>query len=432
MNTLAAALAEAPATPAWRRLLVQAALVPAIGLALFAAWAALAPLAGAVVAPAQVKVEHNRKAVQHAEGGIVREILVRDGQAVRAGQALLVLADARTEAELALLHEQGLATRAQVARAEAEARGASRVDWPDDLLRDARGRDAVAREQALFAARRRALDEQGALLQAQRRDAAAQGAGLQAQIDNTTRSAALTDEELALNEGLARDGFVARTRVLGLQRLASDYRTRLAEHASELAALRQRDGELRVRAVQLALQHQAQAADELRAASARLREIEQRLRAPRDLAERLTVRAPVDGVVMNLKVAAAGAVAAPREPLLELVPAHEKLVFQARVAVQDIEHVRPGGAAELRLLGSDARWRAPLPARVAFVSPDRTPDPVNGLPGYDITLEIDGPGEPGLRPGMPAEAYVLTGERSLLQYLLRPLDLFRQRALREA
>jgi HlyD family type I secretion membrane fusion protein len=413
-----------------RNALVQVSLVGA----LFAAWSALAPLDGAVVAPATVKVELNRKTVQHQEGGIVREILVRDGQAVRAGDALLVVANLRADADLAVLRDQWRAARAHLARAHAESQLAPSLLPPQELARDPQAAEHLARELGVFAARRRALDEQVALLHAQLRDTAAQGQGLEAQMDSTGRSASLTDEELALNEQLAKDGFVSRTRVIGLQRLASDYRSRIGEHSSELASIHQRDGELRTRIAQLRLQYQTQGADDLRDATAKLREAEEKLRPSIDQAERQTVRAPVDGVVMGLKVAAAGAVIGPREPLLDVVPAREKLVFDARVAPQDIEHVRTGGNAELRLLGSDARTRAPLAARVVFVAPDRVTEANTGRAWFDVTLEADAVASSAndLRPGMPAEAYINTGERTLLQYLLKPLTLFSQRALREA
>lgn len=426
---------DEPAHAQDRRRLRRPALVQLVVVgALFAAWSAAAPLDGAVVAPATVKVELNRKTVQHQEGGIVREILVRDGQAVRAGDALMIVANLRTDADLALLRDQWRAARAHVARAEAESRLTPLLTPPPELARDAQAAEHLAREQGVFAARRRALDEQVALLHAQLRDTAAQGQGLQAQMDSTGRSASLTDEELALNEQLAKDGFVARTRVIGLERLASDYRSRMGEHASEMASIRQRDGELRARVAQLRLQYQAQGADDLRDATAKLREIDEKLRPSQDQSERQTVRAPVDGVVMGLKVASAGAVIAPREPLLDVVPAREKLVFDARVAPQDIEHVQAGGRAELRLLGSDARTRVPLAARVVFVAPDRMTDANTGSAWFNVTLEADASAANGtdLRPGMPAEAYISTGERSLLQYLAKPLTLFSQRALREA
>jgi HlyD family type I secretion membrane fusion protein len=426
-----------PAGRAELKRLRRHALLPLLiaGL-LLAAWSTSAPLAGAVVAPASVKVELNRKTVQHQEGGIVRELRVRDGQAVRAGDALMVVADLRSDADLAVLKDRWRATRVRIARAEAEARLADRFEPPAEIARDARAAVHLAREAAIFTTRRQALQEHGALLRTQAFEANAQAAGLQAQIDATGQSVRLSDEELALNDKLAAEGFVHRSRLIGLQRVSSDYRTRLAEHRSELALVRQRAGELQARVAQLRLQLQAQAVEELREANAALHELEQRLRPSQDHVERQTVRAPVDGTVMALRVAGPGAVVAPREPLLDVVPAREQLVIEARIAPQDIEHVRVGGAAEVRLLGSQARLLPPLPARVVFVAADRRTDERSGQSWFDVTVEVDAvaarqPDGPRLQPGLPAELYITTAERTLLQYLLQPLQLFSHRALRE-
>lgn len=405
--------------------------------ALASAWSAFAPLAGAVIAPAEVKVELNRKTVQHAEGGIVREILVRDGQVVRAGDPLLTIGDMRGEAELALLQDQWRAARLRAARADAEARLATRFDPPAELANDPQAAEHIVRERAVFTARRQSIDEQIVLLQDQVTQAHAQAAALDSQIQATSQSARLSDEELALNERLAAEGFVSRARLIGLQRVASDYASRIGEHRGDLASAQQRAGELRARIAQLKLQQQTQATDELRDATAQVRELTERLRPSRDHVERQTVRAPVDGAIMGLRIASAGAVVGPREPLLDVVPTHEKLVISARIAPQDIEHLRVGGTAEVRLIGSDARQRTPLPARVAFVSPDRMSDASGQRVWFEVTVEVDRAAvreqTPALQlqPGMPAELYVTTAERTLIEYLAKPLGLFTQRALRE-
>ncbi|HJW12266.1 MAG TPA: HlyD family type I secretion periplasmic adaptor subunit [Albitalea sp.] len=420
----------------WQRQVRSLLLPVAVAAGLLAAWTAAAPLAGAVVAPAQLKVEYKRKTVQHQEGGIVREILVHDGQQVRAGDPLLVVGDLRQEAELKLLQDQWRAARARVARAEAESRLAARFDAPDELQRDSAAADHIARERAVFASRRAALDEQGALLQAQVLQAQAQAAALESQIDATKVSGKLSEEELAMNEDLARQGFVNRTRLIGLQRIAADYKSRLGEVGGELAAARQRVAELRARGAQLRLSYQTQATDELKDAASRVRELEERLRPSQDQVERQVVRAPVDGDVMSLHVAGPGAVIAPREPLLDVVPRHEKLVVDARIEPQDIEHVHVGGAAEVRLLSADARRTPLLPAKVTFVSADRVTQGETGKAWFDVTVEVDARAleqlpAVRLQAGMPAELYVTTGDRTLLEYLTKPLRTFSQRALRE-
>ena len=421
--------------PQWRRLARQGLLTLAITGAALAVWAAAAPIAGAVVAPARIKVELNRKTVQHQEGGIVREILVREGQHVQAGDPLLVVGDLRTDAELALHRDALRAALAARARATAEAALQPEITIPPEL----QGADAaehVGRERALFAARRRALDDQVVSLREQVHQAQSQAAALQARIDAADDSTQYAASELQMNEQLVKDGFINRTRMLALQRNAADYRARLAEFRGELAAVRQRIGEMNAHSAQLRNQYQSQAADELKDASARVREIEQKLLPSRDQAERQLVRSPVAGEVMALRVAAVGEAIAPRAPLLDVVPEQERLVVEARVRPQDVEHVRKGGAAEVRLLGDEASALRPLPARVTFVSPDRMSSPDGREAWFETTVEVDATAlrqrpDVRLQAGMPVELFVTTAQRTPIEYLAKPLSLFATRAMRE-
>jgi HlyD family type I secretion membrane fusion protein len=438
--SFAALLAQCDPDPAVRSELsryARHALVPvAAAVALGALWSAAAPLSGAIVAPAQVKVELNRKTVQHQEGGIVREILVRDGQHVRAGEPLVVVGDVRSDAELSLLQDQWRAERIRLARASAEAALAPAFAAPDDLVAEVQAAEHLARERALFGARRRTLDEQVASLQMQAREARAQAAALEAQIAATETSARLSAEELEINDKLAQQGFVQRTRLLALQRTEADYRARIGEYRSESAIARQRIGELEARIAQARNQYQQHAADELKEATLRLREIEERLRPSQDQVERQLVRSPVDGEVMALRVSAVGDVIGPREPILDVVPAREKLVVEARIRPEDIEYVRKDVPAEVRLSTLDARDAPPLPGKVVFVSADRVSRPETRESWFVATVEVDTDGlqsQPELRlqPGMPAELYVTTAPRTLVEYLVEPLGLFAGRAMRE-
>jgi HlyD family type I secretion membrane fusion protein len=405
-------------------------------LGLVALWSATAPLSGAVVAGGQVKVELNRKTVQHQEGGIVRQILVRDGERVRAGQPLVVVGDVRSDAELSLLQDQLRAARIRAARAQAEAALQSRFSAPADLAGRPEAAEHLAREHALFAARRRTLDEQIGALEQQIHDAHAQAGALEAQIAATETSAKLSAEEVEMNNKLVREGFVNRTRLLGLQREASDYVARVGEYRSELALARQRAGDLQARIAQARNQYQQQAADELKEASAKVRELEERLRPSQDQVERQMVRSPVDGEVMSMRVSAVGEVVGPREPILDVVPEHEKLVVEARIHPQDIDHVHKDAPAEVRLSAFDARTVPLLPARVTFVSPDRVADPDSAESWFVATVEVDAASlknfpQVHLHAGMPAELFVTTPQRTLFQYLTKPLVLFSNRAMRE-
>lgn len=421
---------DAGGKSALRRLGRQFAVPLAVAATLTGVWLAVAPLSGAIVAPAQLKVELNRKTVQHQEGGIVREILVRDGQKVHAGEPLLVVGDLRSSAEFSLLQDRLQAELVRKARAAAEAALEPRFISPPGAA------EHSAREQALFAARRRTLDEQIASLVAQIRDGHAQASALESQIAANEVSARLSVEEIDINEKLARQGFVNRTRMLALERGAADYRSRIAETQSDLAAARQRSGDLQARIAQARNQYQSQAADELKEASARVRELEERLRPSRDQVERQLVRSPVDGEVMSMRVSAVGEVIGPREAILDVVPAREKLVIEARIRPEDIDHVRKDSPAQVRLAAFDARSTPLLPGTVVFVSADRVTAPSGSESWFVATVELDAAalqGHPHLRlqPGMPAELFVKTSERTLFEYLARPVAVFTSRAMRE-
>jgi HlyD family type I secretion membrane fusion protein len=423
------------AQEALRRLSRHALIPLAIAGGLLILWSTLAPLSGAVIAAGRVKVELNRKTVQHQEGGIVRKILVRDGDLVRAGQPLLVIGDVRNDAELSLLQDQLVTERIRYARASAEAALSSSFQSPADLDTSI-AKEPLAREQALFDSRRRTLNELVTSLNAQVRDAQAQADALSHQIESIEGSAKLASDELALNEKLVSQGFVQRSRLLQLQRDASDYRSRISEAQSELSLAHQRGGEVQARIRQTRNQYQQLAADESKESASKIREIEERLRPSKDQAERQYVRAPVDGKVMGLHVAAVGEVVAPREPLLDVVPTREKLVVEARIRPQDINHVREGSAAQVRLTPFDSRSTPLLAGSVTFVSPDLVTGPENSEAWFVATVVVDASAlasRPGmqLQAGMPAELYVTTPARTLFQYLAKPFTSFTSHAMRE-
>jgi HlyD family type I secretion membrane fusion protein len=419
------------------RTLSRQTLVPlAIAGGLLTLWALTAPLSGAIVAVGKLKVELNRKTVQHQEGGLVRKILVRDGELVRAGQPLIVVGDVRTDADLSLLQDQLDAERIRNARAVAESALAMDFDAPEDLAGKQRALEHLMRETALFTARRRTLDQHIASLNAQMHEAQRQASALTEQIASTETATRLATEELQINEKLVRDGFVQRTRLLQLQRDEADYRSRLAESHGDLALARQRMGELQARIAQARNQHQQQATDEAKESAARIRELEERVRPSRDQSERQFVRAPVDGRVMALRVSAIGEAIGPRDPILDIVPTHEKLVVEAHIRPQDINHVHDQSPAEVRLSGFDARTTPLLPGKVVFVSPDRLTAPESGESWFVATVEVDAAAlkyrpEIRLQAGMPAELFITTPKRTLFQYLAKPLNAFASRAMRE-
>jgi HlyD family type I secretion membrane fusion protein len=428
-------LLDAPAKPAsfGRRALL---LPLGIASALLVLWASLAPVSGAVVAAARIKVELERKTVQHLEGGIVREIKVRNGQKVRAGEVLLVVDDVRGDAELALLEDQLRAERVRHARVSAETTLARDFTIDATLAAEPRAAELLARERAQFAARRRTLDEQLDALQLQIGAARAQSSALESQIESIRESGRLSAEELALNEKLVAEGYVARARLLPLQRADADNRSRLGESRGELALAKQRAAELQARMADARNRYQQAATDELKTCAARLRELEERLRPSKDQVERQAIRSPVDGVVMGLRVTAPGEVLAAGAAILDVVPSNEMLVVEARIRPQDINHVFADAPAQVRLAAFDARTTPLLPGRVTFVSPDRMSDAESGESWFAATVEVDAAAlehhpEIRLKAGMPAELFVTTSDRTLFEYLVSPITAFTNRALRE-
>ncbi len=373
---------------------------------------------------------------QHQEGGLLRELRVRPGQVVRRGEVLLVIGDVRSDAALDALRKQLDAERLRAARCRAELAFARQVDWPADAELPAAAAESRARERSLFESRRQMLDDQLAALQAQAHDAQARIAALGAQLEAGERSTRLAADELAINTTLAESGFIQKTRLLGLERGMAELHGRSEATRGQIAEARLQSNGVASSLAQARGAYRQRAADELQEAGARIRELEERLRPSSDQVERQNVRAPVDGTVMALRVSAPGTAVGPREPLLELLPSDEALRVEMRIDPHDIDHVRAGADAEVRLSAFDARSTKLLKARVASVSPDALTDPQTRQPAYLAQVEVPASEmalQPQLRlqPGMPAEVFVTTPSRSLAEYLLKPLGVFARRALRE-
>jgi len=405
----------------------------AIGLG---GWTAVAPLSGAIVAPGFVKVDLNRKVVQHQEGGIVREIRVRDGDRVKQGQPLVVIDDVRVDATLDMLSIQLIAERAKVARLAAEAAFTPKVVFPADILRrenELKVIEILERERALFRSRRESVESQIAQLRAQIREAQAEAAALTEQIAAEERAIQLQKEELAANEELLRQKYVQKTRVLTLQRAVAEYEVKHGEDRANLSRARQKASELELRIITAQNTYKQQAVDDLKESTARMFDLEEKLRPSKDAAERQHVVAPIDGEVVGLRVFTAGAVVGPRDVLMEIVPAEKTLIVEARIRPEDINHVQKGSEAEIRLTAYKQRTTPLVKGSVMYVSGDRMVDEHNGQPYYVAQIEV-APGALGelkMSAGMPAEVFVRTDTRTAFDYLFAPVTAYLRRAMRE-
>lgn len=411
-----------------------ATLVP-IGL-----WLTLAPLTSAVVAQGFVKVDLNRRPVQHAEGGMVREVMVRDGQRVKAGDPLLALGDVSVDAENNRLGIRVLGERAAIARLEAEQTLQGGFALPADLAKaaakDRRVAELVTKERSVFTTRRGALLEQTALLRSQRERVGQEITSLRAQIVAAGDSLKFQKSELETNRDLASEGFIARTRIAQLESSTADYGVKLEERRSELARAEQRlvDTDLRIRSLES--EYRQQAGDQLKAAYARLSELEQELRKSSDASSRQLILAPAAGQVLDLRYTAPGAVITPREVIAEIVPDDTRLVVEARIPTEDINRVALDQHADIRFTAFKYRTTGLVSGKVIYVSPDRLVERTTNMPYYSVMIEVDAKslaeqGNMALSAGMPAEVFVTGDRRTPLEYMLEPLVDSMRHAARE-
>jgi membrane fusion protein, epimerase transport system len=423
-----------------RRLARRGVWVLAVGLLPLAAWLALAPLSSAVVAQAHVKVDLDRRPVQHAEGGIVREVKVRDGQRVRQGEPLIVLGDVAVDADVNRLSYRLLAEQAGIVRLEAEQAFTPALVFPAELTqaaaRDSRLAEQLVKERSLFTARRESLQGQIALLRAQREKIAQEIVSLKAQIEQATNSLRHQTFELDRNRQLLKEGFIADTRIAQLESGVADYGVKLEERRSELARADQRvvDTELRIKALES--EYRQQSSDQLKVALVRQQEVQQELRKSADASQRQVIVAPAAGEVMNLRFTSPGTIISPREPLADIVPTDPRLVVEAQIRPEDISRVQQGQGAHIRFSAFNSLTTPMVDGKVFYVSADRLVQRETQQPYYVVLIEADAAslkraGQLALQAGMPAEVFIQGEERTPLQYLVEPVTLLLHRAGRE-
>ena len=414
----------------------------AVALAFFAGfggWAATAPLAGAAVAPALVAPEGSRKTVQHLEGGIVRRILVHDGSLVAAGQPLVELDDTRARAEHAALLAEWRAATASEARLLAEQAERTEPAFPAELLDAAREDPALARmlagEVDRLSTRRASLRDQQAILADRVAQAEAEIVGLEAEIASAHTQLGLIGEEIEIVERLLAKGLERKPRLLALLRSKTQIEGAIAANRAAIARAGQVIAEARQHSLSLESSQADDIAAELAATRKGLAGLAERIRATADQLARIVVTAPVEGTVVNVRIKTIGGVIEPGAPLLDLVPAGGELLLEARVAPVDIDEVHPGLRAQVHLLAYNSRSLRRIEGEVRGVSADRLEDPATRQPYYLAKVAVDRAALPAgitMTAGMPADVMIVTGERTLLQYLLRPLTDTLRRGLRES
>jgi len=402
-------------------------------------WAALAPLSGAVIAPGVVAVETDQKVVQHLEGGIVREIFVREGAFVEAGALLVRLDDTMTKATVTMVAGRIDELEGRLARLRAERDDLAEIAFPDTLLSrrsDPKAAEIMAGQRAVFIARRSSRQGKRAVLESRIAQLEDQIRGLSAQQQSLERQLALIDDELEGLRTLHAKGYAPRTRILALERYAEQLHGQRGQHVADMARARNEIGEARLAMIQNDNDFLEGVQTQIRDVEAQIFELAQRRTAAAEQLKRTDIAAPQSGVILDLSVHTVGGVIAPGAPIMKIVPKDDHLVVRARVRPEDIDQVTAGQDALVRLVAFNQRTTPQLVGTVQNVSADRLVEEVTGTPYYLARIEIPESERARIQharllPGMPVEAFIQTGARTPLSYFLKPVTDGMARAFKE-
>lgn len=395
-------------------------------------WAALAPLSSAARAPGIVTVENYRKTVQHLEGGIVKSIRVRDGDWVEQDQILLTLEDTQPRAQLEVLRGQYLISRAREARVLAQRDNLGDIRFPADLLEqraDARADEAMRVQKQTFQARRLAHENEIGLYQRQIEQLRAKAQGLKAQKQSRDRLVSSYEGELNDFQALLKEGYADKQTVRELERKLSDSQGQSGELLSSLAATELEISETQLKILQLKKELQREVAKDFSEVQTERFELQEKIKALENTVDRTVIKAPESGKVLGLSVHTLGAVIHPGAKILEIVPQNEKLLIEAKLAPLDIDRVKIGQTAEIRLDVFNSRNMPKIEGTLLALSADRLiEENVEKTPYYLARVEVNPEGlktlagrKLELLPGMPADVLIHTGDRTLFQYLTAPI-----------
>src|SRR3954451_9978539 len=426
------------AAPRTRGPLIFGLLVFVVFVVGFAVWAGWAPLAEASVAQGTIKVEGTRRTIQHLEGGLVREILARDGAKVQAGDIILRLDPAQSDSIPEAQRAQRWALLAQDSRLAAEISLATQITFPEDLRTstDPRAMEAVTGQRALFEARQANLNSQVQVLQARVDQQMGFISGAKGQLNATRQQMIFTKQEEQMRRGLVSQGLGRLPELLALQRATASLEGTIDDLNGQIARANASIDEARKQIQTTLDQRLAEAATDRREVRGKLSDVEEKLRSAVDVSSRRDIVAPEDGTLVNQKVFTVGAVLKPGDPVFDLIPTQDRLVAEVNVQPMDIDVVYPGLRAEVRLPAFKQRLGPFLHRHVARDSADVTNNEQSRQQYFRAYVLID-PDQLAhlpnvfLTPGMPVEAHIQIGERTFWRYITQPLRDSFTRAFRE-
>lgn len=393
-------------------------------------WAAVTKIDRAVEAPGVVSIETNHKTVQHLEGGIIRAILVKEGDRVKAGQTLFRLENVQAKATFDALENQFFSTLVTEARLIAERDQKEAIVWPQEI--EAQADDPffthlIADQQADFVKRRDAVQGQIDVLKSRIQQLGVQIDGVRLQKESTEKQIAFIEKELTGVRALSEKNLVPVTRLYSLERERERLQGVIGEAVTDAAKAQGQIGEYQYEVQQLKEKFQEEVESSLVDTRQKISDLREKLTVAQDVLRRIDVTAPVSGSAQNLKVFTIGQVVRPGEALLDIVPDKERLIVEAQFSPTDIDGVRAGQEAEIRFPSFHSRLIPLMMGRLESISHDRLFDEGSKQPYYRGIVVLDKASLPEdlrgrVRAGMPSEVIVASGERTVLNYLISPLS----------
>ena len=401
-----------------------------VAVVLGGGWFVFVPLAGAVVVPGNLVVQSNVKTIQHPTGGVVAEINVQNGNRVQAGDLLVRLDKTQAESSLQVVDKQLDEMRAREARLIAERDDRGAVDFPEQLTArsaDDNVKSLLATENALFKTRFTTRQSQKDLLQSKIAQFTDEISGLEAQTDSKAKQIELISGELAGVQDLYDKHLVPLTRLTSLQRDAARIEGERGQLTSSIAETKSKIGEAQLQIVRTDQDFRADVVKQLSEVQSKESELVERSVAAHDMVNRIEIRAPTSGIIQQLAAHTIGGVIKAGETIMEIVPDADDLQIEAHVQPKDIDHVKTGQSAFVRLSAFNQRTTPQIHGTVSYVSADIGQDKQTNSSSYTVRVTL--PEEERRRlngqqlvPGMPAEVFVQTGSRSMMSYVFEPIN----------
>ena len=406
-------------------------IVVLVGFCGFMLWALLAPLDKGVPLSGTVAKESNRQAVQHQGGGTVQEILVKDGDRVKRGQVLARMNPIMARSAFEMTEGQYLTARAVEARLMAEMANRRSIDFPDELKArrsDPRVAEIMSLQEQLLISRQMSLQNEQGSIEENIAGLKLQIQGLQESRDSKKEQVTLLKEQLGGMRDLAKEGYVARNRLLDLERTYAQLGGAISEDIGNIGRAQRQVLELGLRRAQRLQDYQKEVRTTLTETQKEAQALAARLDAQRFELQSVEVKAPADGVVVGLAVFTNGAVVPSGFKMMDIVPSGDPLVVEGQLPVNLVDKVHPGLPVELMFSAFNANKTPHIEGEVTQVSADRAIDEQSGLPYYKVRVKVTPAGAKKIAanklniiPGMPVDLFVKTGERTMMNYLLKPI-----------